>query len=94
VLVVLQDGRQLEGELHAMSGRYEVGGVVFQDWEINEFEDQGQASGEIATHGGDRTGKTRTPGLADLGVDSRRLAEARAIRDQYAEEEIDAVAED
>jgi hypothetical protein len=39
VLVVLQDGRQLEGELMVMSGRYEVAGVVFDAWEIEELED-------------------------------------------------------
>jgi hypothetical protein len=37
--VVLQDGRQLEGELHVLSGRYEVGGVVFDPWEIEELDD-------------------------------------------------------
>jgi hypothetical protein len=36
VLVVLQDGRQIEGELHTLTGRYEVGGVVFEAWEIEE----------------------------------------------------------
>jgi hypothetical protein len=30
---------QLEGELMVMSGRYEVGGVVFDPWEIEELED-------------------------------------------------------
>ncbi len=39
VLVVLQDGRQLEGELHVLSRRFEVGGVVFAPWEIEELED-------------------------------------------------------
>jgi hypothetical protein len=39
VRVVLQDGRQLEGELHTMTGRFEVGGVVFDEWEIEELED-------------------------------------------------------
>jgi hypothetical protein len=39
VLVVLQDGRQLEGELHTLAGRYEVGGVVFDACEIEELED-------------------------------------------------------
>ena len=39
VHVVLQDGRQVEGELHVMSGRYEVGGVVFDPWEIETLED-------------------------------------------------------
>jgi hypothetical protein len=39
VHVVLQDGRQLEGELHAMSGRYEIGGVTFDQWEVESLED-------------------------------------------------------
>jgi hypothetical protein len=39
VLVVLQDGRQLEGELHTMTGRFEVGGVVFDPWEVETLED-------------------------------------------------------
>jgi len=41
VLVVLQDGRQIEGELHAMSGRFEVGGIAFDAWEIEEIESVG-----------------------------------------------------
>ena len=39
VLVMLQDGRQFEGEFHSMSGRYEIGGVTFDAWEIEELED-------------------------------------------------------
>jgi hypothetical protein len=39
VLVVLQDGTQIEGELHPMSGRYEIGGVTFDGWDIEELED-------------------------------------------------------
>jgi hypothetical protein len=39
VLVVLQDGRQLEGELIVLTGRYQVGGVAFDAWEIEELED-------------------------------------------------------
>jgi hypothetical protein len=38
-LVVLQDGRQLEGELRIMSGRYGVGDAVFDAWEIEELDD-------------------------------------------------------
>ena len=38
-LVVLQDGRQLEGELHSMSGRCEIGGETFDAWEIEMLED-------------------------------------------------------
>jgi hypothetical protein len=39
VLVILQDGCQIEGELHSMSGRYEIGGVTFDAWEIESLED-------------------------------------------------------
>jgi hypothetical protein len=39
VLVMLQDGRQLEGEPHSMSGRYEIGGETFDACEIEELED-------------------------------------------------------
>jgi hypothetical protein len=39
VLIVLQDGRQLEGERHSMSGRFEIGGVTFDQWEVEERED-------------------------------------------------------
>jgi hypothetical protein len=39
VLVVLQDGRQLEGELIVLTDRFEVGGTVFESWEIEELED-------------------------------------------------------
>jgi hypothetical protein len=45
VLVVLQDGRQLEGELHTLTGRYQVGGVVFEPWEIEELEDVSEPPG-------------------------------------------------
>jgi hypothetical protein len=39
VLVALQDGRQIEGEFQTMTGRFEVGGVVFDAWEIEDLED-------------------------------------------------------
>jgi hypothetical protein len=39
MLVVLQDGRQLEGELHTLTSRYHMGGVVFEPWEIETLED-------------------------------------------------------
>jgi hypothetical protein len=39
VLVVRQDGRQVEGELHSMSGRYEIGGETFDAWEVEELDD-------------------------------------------------------
>jgi hypothetical protein len=39
VLVVLQDGRQLEGELIVLTGRFQVGGTVFEPWEIEELLD-------------------------------------------------------
>ena len=35
----LEDGRVVEGELHVMSGRYEVGAVTFDQWEIETLED-------------------------------------------------------
>lgn len=39
VLVMLQGGRQLEGELHTLTDRFEVADVVFSAWEIDELED-------------------------------------------------------
>ena len=39
VVATLQDGRQLEGELIVLSGRYRVGGVVFDAWELEELFD-------------------------------------------------------
>lgn len=39
VLAVLKDGRQLEGELIVLTGRYQVAGVVFDAWEIEELDD-------------------------------------------------------
>lgn len=39
VLVVLQDGRQLEGELIMLTGRFQVAGTVFEPWEIEELLD-------------------------------------------------------
>ncbi len=39
VLVLLQDGRQLEGELITLTGRYQVGDVMFEPWEIEELDD-------------------------------------------------------
>jgi hypothetical protein len=39
VLVTLQDGRQLEGELIVLTSRYQVGEEVFAVWEIEELED-------------------------------------------------------
>jgi hypothetical protein len=36
VLVVLQDGRQLEGERIVLTDRFEVAGTVFEPWEIEE----------------------------------------------------------
>lgn len=38
VLVILQNGTQLEGELHTLTDRFEVAGVVFASWEIDELE--------------------------------------------------------
>jgi hypothetical protein len=39
VRVVLKDGRQLEGELIVLSGRYQVEWVMFEPWEIETLED-------------------------------------------------------
>jgi hypothetical protein len=39
VLVVFQDGRHLEGELVKLTGRFQVGDVVFEEWEIEELDD-------------------------------------------------------
>jgi hypothetical protein len=39
VLVMLQDGRQVEGELIVMTGCYAVGDVTFEQWEIETIED-------------------------------------------------------
>lgn len=39
VLVILKDGRQLEGELLVMTGRYAIGDVGFEAWEIESLED-------------------------------------------------------
>jgi hypothetical protein len=39
VLIALQDGRQLEGELIVLTSRYQVGEEVFAVWEIEELED-------------------------------------------------------
>lgn len=39
VRVILQDGRQLEGELVTLTGRYQLGDETFYGWEIEELED-------------------------------------------------------
>ena len=39
MLVTLQDARQVEGELITLTGRFEVGDVVFEPWEVEELED-------------------------------------------------------
>jgi len=39
VLVVVQDGRVLEGGLHMMSRRYEIGADTFDQWEIEDLQD-------------------------------------------------------
>lgn len=53
---------------------------------LADIVEAGQADGSIETPGGDRTSNVRTPDnaperLADLGVDRRRLGEARQLRD-------------
>ena len=37
ILVMLQDGRQVEGELIALTGCHAVGDDVFEPWEIEEL---------------------------------------------------------
>jgi hypothetical protein len=39
VSVVLQDGRQLEGELIVLTDRFEIAGTLFEPWEIEEIDD-------------------------------------------------------
>ena len=39
VLVMLNDGRQLEGELVVMTGCFAVGDVTFEQWEVERIED-------------------------------------------------------
>jgi hypothetical protein len=39
VLVMLKDGRQIEGELLVLTGRFAIGDVVFEAWEIETLED-------------------------------------------------------
>lgn len=58
---------------------------------LADMVDAGQAAGTIAEKG--KPGKSPTSGqlpstLDELGVDSRRLAEARVIRDTYTDDEI------
>lgn len=51
-----------------------------------------QARGEVAAHGGDRTLKVRSADLETLeglGIDKRRIAEARQIAHSYRPEDID-----
>jgi hypothetical protein len=38
VVVMFKDGRQLEGELHSTSGRFEISGVSFDQWEVETIE--------------------------------------------------------
>ena len=38
VLVMLKDGRQLEGELVTLTDCYQVGDVTFEEWEIETLE--------------------------------------------------------
>lgn len=53
--------------------------------------DRGQANGEIAGHGGDRS-KVRTPDLESLGVSKQRVAEWRQVRDAGPEKVEKAIA--
>jgi len=72
--------------------------------------DDGQARGEIATHGGDRKSDFKVRGadldsaifpqpnapasLDEIGVTKQRLSEARTIRDNYTEDDIAAIVEE
>lgn len=72
--------------------------------------DAGQAEGSIAGHGGDRRIKvrgtdldppiisdpapSRPATLDEIGVDKRRLNEARTIRDTYTDDDIDEIVEE
>jgi hypothetical protein len=63
--------------------------------------DKGQEKGEIATKQTARqagsspdSGDDRPSTLDDIGVDSRRLAEARKLRDAYTDRDIEEAAED
>ncbi len=37
IVLVLQDGRQLEGELVVLTDRFQVAGTVFEPWEIEDL---------------------------------------------------------
>ncbi len=50
--------------------------------------DEGQAKGEIAGHGGDRS-KVRAPDVAPLPVAKQRLDEARRIRDAFTDDDLE-----
>ena len=39
VVLVMKGGRQLEGELHTLTDRFEGRDVVFEPWEIETLED-------------------------------------------------------
>ena len=39
VLVMLKDGRQLEGELIVLTNCYFIAGTVFQDWQVETLEE-------------------------------------------------------
>ena len=39
VLVMLEDGRQLEGELIVLTNCYFIAGVMFAEWEVETLED-------------------------------------------------------
>lgn len=59
--------------------------------------DEGQAAGKIATPEAGRPGSVRsadTSTLPELGVNRRRLAEARKIRDAYSDDDIQDLGDD
>lgn len=80
-----------QAALGAASVNYATTIKVLAERRMAECVDKGQAAGEIATPGGDRT-IVRSPNngatLADLGISAPRLNEARLLRDEFTEEEV------
>jgi hypothetical protein len=77
--------------LGTQSINHATGIKVRAEIKLADIVDAGQEAGTIATRGGDRS-IPRTEGngalLPELGVDDRRLAEARLLRDHFDEADI------
>lgn len=59
---------------------------------LADIVDQGQARGEIATPGDSATLRDRNIATyADLGMDSRKVSEARVLRDGYTDAELEGI---